>query len=114
MDASNGIRRTPAVDQEPSEGLPLVRRDFVVLGSLSAVLIMISAIAVSQVIQSIASVPNAVVENSAPENSIAVLPFVNMSGIEENEYFADGISEELLNELAGLGSLQVAARTSSC
>jgi TolB-like protein len=49
----------------------------------------------------------------APEQSIAVLPFVNMSGDEENEYFADGLSEEILNFLAGIPDLQVTARTSS-
>jgi len=49
----------------------------------------------------------------APEQSIAVLPFVNMSGNEENEYFADGLSEEILNFLAGVPDLQVTARTSS-
>jgi TolB-like protein len=45
--------------------------------------------------------------------SIAVLPFVNMSASAENEYFSDGISEELLNLLAKVPGLQVAARTSS-
>ena len=45
--------------------------------------------------------------------SIAVLPFVNMSSDPEQEYFSDGISEELLNVLAKIDSLKVAARTSS-
>jgi len=48
-----------------------------------------------------------------PERSIAVLPFANMSGDVENEYFADGLSEEILNFLAGVPDLQVTARTSS-
>ena len=47
------------------------------------------------------------------EQSIAVLPFVNMSSDEENEYFSDGLSEELLNLLARIPELQVAARTSA-
>jgi adenylate cyclase len=47
------------------------------------------------------------------ERSIAVLPFVNMSSDDEQEYFSDGISEELLNLLAKIPELQVAARTSS-
>jgi len=47
------------------------------------------------------------------ENSIAVLPFVNMSEEKSNEYFSDGISEELLNLLTKVPQLQVAARTSS-
>jgi adenylate cyclase len=50
---------------------------------------------------------------AAPPNSIAVLPFVNMSGDPSNEYFSDGVSEEILNVLAQAPELQVAARTSS-
>ena len=52
-------------------------------------------------------------ETDTPEMSIAVLPFVNMSSDPEQEYFSDGISEELLNVLAQLPGLRVAARTSS-
>jgi TolB-like protein len=48
-----------------------------------------------------------------PEQSIAVLPFQNMSGDPEQEYFSDGISEELLNILAQIKPLKVIARTSS-
>ncbi len=48
-----------------------------------------------------------------PEKSIAVLPFVNMGGEAEQEYFSDGISEELLHRLAQVSELHVAARTSS-
>ena len=47
------------------------------------------------------------------DQSIAVLPFVNMSADEDNEYFSDGLSEELLNLLAKIPELQVAARTSA-
>jgi len=50
---------------------------------------------------------------SHDDNSIAVLPFVNMSSDEEQEYFSDGLSEELLNLLAKIPELHVAARTSS-
>jgi len=45
--------------------------------------------------------------------SIAVLPFANMSASVENEYFCDGLSEELLNALAKIEGLKVAARTSA-
>lgn len=45
--------------------------------------------------------------------SIAVLPFINMSGNNENEYFSDGLTETLLHKLAQVDEINVAARTSS-
>lgn len=48
-----------------------------------------------------------------PDNSIAVLPFVNMSEDKANDYFSDGVSEELLNLLAKIPQLKVTARVSS-
>jgi len=50
---------------------------------------------------------------SDAEKSIAVLPFVNMSSDTEQEFFSDGITEEILNSLASEKSLKVAGRTSS-
>ncbi len=47
------------------------------------------------------------------EKTIAVLPFVNMSGSEEMEYFSDGITEEIINALANIKHLKVTSRTSS-
>lgn len=47
-----------------------------------------------------------------PGNRLAVLPFVNMSADPENEYFSDGITEELLNALTRVNGLQVTSRTS--
>ncbi len=51
--------------------------------------------------------------DASAEKSIAVLPFVNMSSDPEQDYFADGISEEILNALAKVNELKVAGRTSS-
>ncbi len=48
-----------------------------------------------------------------PVNRLAVLPFVNMSADPENEYFSDGITEELLNALTKVDGLQVTSRTSA-
>ena len=58
-----------------------------------------------------ATTARAAAKDDAP--SIAVLPFVNMSEDKANEFFSDGISEELLNLLAKIPALHVAARTSS-
>jgi TolB-like protein len=56
---------------------------------------------------------NAPAGMAIPEKSIAVLPFTDMSEKKDQEYFADGLSEELINALALIDQLQVAARTSS-
>lgn len=57
--------------------------------------------------------PAASVPATDGRRTIAVLPFVNMSGDTENEYFSDGIAEEILNLLTQLPQLKVASRTSS-
>ena len=48
-----------------------------------------------------------------PPHSIAVLPFINLSGDPKQDYFSDGMSEELINALSSVDSLEVIARTSS-
>jgi serine/threonine-protein kinase len=50
---------------------------------------------------------------AALEPSIAVLPFTNLSADKENEYFSDGLAEEIINALANLPGLKVTARTSA-
>jgi TolB-like protein len=61
----------------------------------------------------VAASPAVPADFDPPPHSIAVLPFVNMSGDKEQEYFADGLTEEILNSLARVNELQVSARTSS-
>ena len=55
---------------------------------------------------------DAIDSNYDPRSSIAVLPFINLSADPEQEYFCDGISEEIINSLAQLNNLRVIARTS--
>ena len=52
-------------------------------------------------------------KTSEPKNNLAVLPFVNMSNDPDNEYFSDGIAEELINTLSKIDGLQLTCRTSS-
>jgi len=52
-------------------------------------------------------------EKDTKEASVAVLPFVNMSSDQENEYFSDGLAEELINSLLKIEGLHVVSRTSS-
>ena len=59
------------------------------------------------------SITTPVASFNPPPHSIAVLPFVNISADKEQDYFSDGLTEELLNSLSRINELQVAARTSS-
>jgi len=62
---------------------------------------------------SLAPAADAPAQPTISENSIAVLPFTDMSERKDQEYFADGLSEEILNVLAGIPTLRVIGRTSS-
>ena len=78
-------------------------------------LIVARKILLASLAASAADVPEALAAAGGRSDkvSIAVLPFVNMSSDPEQEYFSDGLSEELLNQLAHLPQLRVIARTSS-
>jgi len=108
----DGVKREKDVDRSksitPTTGRKL---DFIIIGAL--------AVALAYFIWDrqpadlpVAPDSQASISSDA-EVSIAVLPFANMSAEKENEYFADGLSEELLNQLAQIPDLLVAGRTSS-
>ena len=109
-----GIKRTPSAhDADTEDGLPLRRSDYFLLSGLAALAVTLVLGVSINVAGEAEPIVAAVDEPPVAENSIAVLPFVNMSNDPDNDYFGDGIADELLNELVNLTSLHVAARTSS-
>lgn len=111
---AHGIRRTqPVGEQEIRESLSLKRTDYVTLAAFVVVAGVIIFNAVGKVLQTPAVEEARTVAVEVLENSIAVLPFSNMSNDPDNEFFCDGISEEILNRLASFADLHVIGRTSS-
>ena len=113
-----GIKREAEVDRSQSithvTGRKLDRTiTFVLLLAVAYFAVDKFVLSPAQPVATPAESGEEITETAAAGNTIAVLPFVNMSGDEENEYFSDGLSEELLNVLAKNPALQVAARTSS-
>ena len=108
-----GIVHTAPRMPDHDVDVSLHRIDYVILGAL----LIVFAFTTYGLFTQVTDVPMDRSASSsiadAPENSIAVLPFVNMSADPETDYFSDGISEELLNGLAQLADLHVAARTSA-
>jgi TolB-like protein/Flp pilus assembly protein TadD len=115
----DGIKREKDVDRAESVTQSTGRKiDFVIIGLLAVSLVIV--IFLRQPAQVVETAEQAVVDGASEEaaeavayDSIAVLPFRNMRSDAEQDYLSDGIAEELLNALAKLQNLQVAARTSS-
>jgi TolB-like protein/Tfp pilus assembly protein PilF len=116
----SGIRRTLPAGAAGAEQAPsLTRSDYVILAAFSGVAGLLIYNAAEKVLETpagqvleVSNVPSA---ESLPqlEHSVAVLPFDNISNDPENESFCDGMSEEILNKLAGFRELNVIGRTSS-
>ena len=106
-----GLKKTHEVDADASITHSRGRKiDFVIIGTLALALVYLVWGKMA---------PEPALETSQPTTeaegprSIAVLPFVNMSSDPDQEYFSDGISEELLNALVKVEGLRVTSRTSS-
>lgn len=108
----DGIKLEKDVSRDASVSHRTARKLDVVVTALLIVAIM--ALGLDRLVpeQAPAANPEAGA-NGVPRNSIAVMPFVNMSPDADNVYFSDGLSEELLNLLAKIPELRVAARTSA-
>lgn len=105
-----GMKRTENIS--PNEKLPQwSRRKFVAFFATLA--LIAAALFVFQMVRSHAPAPDRADAGTAAEKSIAVLPFLNQSGDPNDEYFSDGLSEELISALAQIDQLKVIARSSS-
>ena len=108
-----GLKRDADVPLDQSVGAHTGRRmDRLIVVGLVAVIALLVAdrfwpVAARKETVSVASVPN------AQTRTIAVLPFINLSGDPDQEFFSDGITEEILNVLAGIEAFTVTSRTSS-
>ena len=118
-----GLKRESEIDPSASVTHHTARRlDYVIIGLLVVVIGLYAFQAFRPAAESRKTViaratpggePGAAPVVSGEDRSVAVLPFVDMSAGKDQEYFADGISEELLNLLAKVPQLRVIARTSS-
>jgi len=110
----DGLKRTSEVDEATSIRPVTGRKlDRILIGVLA--LVVVALLADRFVFQRPVTAPQ---QAAAPavatdQASIAVLPFANLSDDKQQDYFADGLSEELLNQLARLKDLRVIGRTSS-
>lgn len=102
-----GLRRESQIDTADSTAHRTSRKlDYAIIGMLVIAVVLLLADRVALHYDG-----NEIIAPS--DRSIAVLPFVNLSSEPEQEYFSDGISEDLLNLLARIPQLRVTARTSS-
>ena len=102
----DGIKRDSEVDRSQSIAARTGRKlDFAIIGVLAVAVVYFAA--THDWSEGLGG------SSGANDNSIAVLPFVDMSAAGDQEYFADGIAEELLNVLTRMPGLEVASRTSS-
>ena len=107
-----GIKREKDVDRDASmttqTGSKLNRTAMIIL------VVAVGFLLLDKFVLQLGEAPPPAAQSAAEvKPSIAVLPFVNMSDDKENEYFSDGLAEELLNLLAKIPRLHVAGRTSS-
>jgi len=106
-----GLVKTAEVDKDQSITPRTGRKiDKLIIGGLALAVIFLLADRIFLVGEEATSV---IPEAQAGQTSIAVLPFVNMSGDPKQEFFSDGMTEEILNVLAKNHALRVAGRTSS-
>ncbi len=105
----DGIVRDRGIDQDDGGNLRTGKR----LDTIAAAVVVLLIIIIGLFAARETSDDGGFVDVPVSNASVAVLPFVNMSNDEDNEYFSDGLTETLLHMLAQIPDLKVAARTSS-
>jgi adenylate cyclase len=109
-----GLKREKDIDRSQSISPETGRKINVLI--IVLLVLAIGAVVVDRLMPetaTIAQTPTIEGSDAAPDRSIAVLPFVNMSDDASNEFFSDGISEELLNLLSKIPELRVTSRSSA-
>jgi adenylate cyclase len=112
-----GVKREKDIDRDSSVTPQTGQRINVVI--IVLLVVAVATVALDRLMPEqaaepvVAVVEEAIVETGAAENSIAVLPFADLSAAGDQEYFSDGIAEEILNVLVRIDGLEVASRTTS-
>ena len=104
----DGIKKESDVDRDSPGRVAVGKLDYITIAGVVLAIIFIAFFSASQ-----SPEESDTVAASVSDESVAVLPFVNMSSDQDNEYFSDGLTETLLHMLAQIPDLKVAARTSS-
>jgi len=108
-----GIVRTRKAGADDEMDLRLQRQDYLVLAAFLVVAGIILFGSAERVLEEIEESPTIAATIEKLDNSIAILPFVNLDTNPDTGYFSDGVTEEILHRLSSLKTLQVLARTSS-
>jgi len=103
----DGIKKEGDIDRDAPGRVAVGKLDYLTIGGVVLAILFFAFFSASQ------SPEDADTVAAASNESVAVLPFVNMSRDQDNEYFSDGLTETLLHMLAQIPDLKVAARTSS-
>jgi TolB-like protein/tetratricopeptide (TPR) repeat protein len=109
----DGIYRTRKAGADETVETRLQRTDYAILAALLAVGLAILLGSADLIQEETESYPAISKTIERPDNSIAVLPFVNLDANPDTGYFSDGVTEEILTRLSTLGALHVLGRTSS-
>ncbi len=110
---AKGIVRTGRADKDDTVDVSLKTPDYLILFALLAISVLVIYGSYQKILQATDELSAVVVITDKPENSIAVLPFQNLSDDVDTEYFSDGITEEILHRLSSLNRLRVIGRASS-